>query len=72
MANMHLLPDKWFPVAIAPSDADLEVCVLDERGFHTLVFPVHKHGTAWVDSVTKKRIDIMPTHWRKWTENIRV
>jgi hypothetical protein len=71
MGEIHPLPDKWLPVAIAPSDADLEVCVLDERGLHSLVFPVHKRGTDWVDAVTKKRIDIVPTHWRKWSEKFR-
>jgi hypothetical protein len=66
MANADPLPDKWLPVAIAPSNADLEVCVLDERGLHAVVFPVHKRRTGWVDAVTKKRIDIAPTHWRRW------
>lgn len=58
-------PDKWLPVSIAPADVDLEVCVMDKRGNHALVFPVRKLGTAWVDASTKKRIDIQPTHWRK-------
>jgi hypothetical protein len=47
----------------------LEVCVMDKRGIHALVFPVHKSGTIWVDASTKKRIDIEPTHWRKWTDH---
>jgi hypothetical protein len=38
-------PDKWLPVSIAPSDADLEVSVMDKRGIHALVFPVRKSGT---------------------------
>jgi len=69
MPNVHRLPDNWLPVAIAPSDADLEVCVLDERGLHALIFPVHRRGIDWVDAVTKKRIEVAPTHWRKWNEN---
>jgi hypothetical protein len=72
MPNVHPLPDKWLPVAIAPSDVGLEVCVLDERGLHALVFPVHKRGIEWVDASTKKRIDIAPTHWRKWSESTAV
>ena len=72
MPNVHPLPDKWLPVAIAPSDVDLEVCVLDERGLHALIFPVHRVGSHWVDASNKERIDIMPTHWRRWTENTRV
>ena len=67
---VHRLPDKWLPVSIAPSDADLEVCVIERRhGVHTLVFPVRKNGTDWFDASTKKRIDIQPTHWRKWTDH---
>ncbi|MFZ0621765.1 MAG: hypothetical protein WAM76_07175 [Pseudolabrys sp.] len=61
-------PDKWLPVSIAPSDADLEVSVMDKRGIHALLFPVRKSGTDWVDASTKKRIDIAPTHWRKWSD----
>jgi len=52
-----------------PSDGDLEVCVMDKRGSHALVFPVLKSGTDWVDASTKKRIDIQPTHWRKWSDH---
>lgn len=69
MADIHPLPAKWLPVSIAPSDADLEVCVIDKKGMiHALVFPVRKNGTGWADAATKKRIDIEPTHWRKWNE----
>jgi hypothetical protein len=70
MAEMHAMPDKWLPVSIAPQNADLEVCVIDDKGgIHALVHPVHKRGADWVDAATKKRIDIEPTHWRKWDEN---
>jgi hypothetical protein len=68
MAEVHRLPDKWLPVAIAPSDADLEVCVMDGGSVHALIFPVRKSGIDWVDAVTKKRVDVLPTHWRKWDE----
>jgi len=69
MARVHSLPDKWLPISIAPSDADLEVCVMDKEGIHALVFPCRKNGAEWVDATTKKRIDIQPTHWRIWNEN---
>ena len=69
MARIHSLPDKWLPVAIAPSDADLEVCVMSNQEVHALVFPCRKSGTEWVDAATKKRIDIQPTHWRKWSDD---
>jgi hypothetical protein len=69
MTSVFSLPDKWLPVAIAPSDADLEVCVMDKQGIHALVFPSRKNGSQWVDASTKACIDIQPTHWRKWSEH---
>jgi hypothetical protein len=69
MAEIHAMPEKWLPVSIAPADVDLEVCVIDKSDTHALVFPVRKSGNDWVDASTKKRIDIVPTHWRKWDEN---
>ena len=62
----YVLPEKWLPVSIAPSDIDLEVSVMDRGDVHALVFPVRKSGTDWVDASTKKLIDIAPTHWCKW------
>lgn len=35
---------------------------------HALVFPVRKSETGWVDASTKKRVDVQPTHWRKWAD----
>jgi len=69
---VHPLPENWLPVSIAPSDADLEVCVMDKRGVHALVFPVRKNKNEWVDALTKKRIDIQPMHWRKWIDDRKV
>ena len=66
---VHLLPECWLPVSIAPIDADLEVSVIDNLGVHRLIFPVRKSGNTWVDASTKKPIDIKPTHWKKWTDN---
>jgi len=69
MTHVYSVPYKWVRVSSAPSDADLEVCVMDNHGIHALVFPCRKNGTEWVDASTKKHVDIQPTHWRKWTEN---
>jgi hypothetical protein len=62
-------PDQWLPISNAPSDANLEVCVMDSHEIHTLVFPCRRNGNEWIDASTKKRIDIQPTHWRRWTES---
>jgi hypothetical protein len=69
MAQIHSLPEKWLPVSIAPSDGDLEVCVIENGEVYALVFPCRRNGDAWVDASTKKRIDIQPTHWRLWTRD---
>lgn len=68
MNSVHALPDKWLPIAIAPDGTDLELCVIDQAGVHALVFPCRKRNTAWVDAVTRKRVDIEPTHWRRWND----
>ena len=70
MTHVHSVPAEWLPVTIAPSDADLEVCVLDyDEIVHALVSPCRKNKTEWVDASTKRHIDIQPTHWRKCTES---
>jgi hypothetical protein len=68
MGRIHSMPEKWLPVSIAPPDTDLEVGVMDKDGVHPLIFPVRKSEACWVDASTKKRIDIEPTHWRKWID----
>jgi len=60
------LPDKWLPISIAPSDCDLELCVINKHGVHSLVFPCRKYGNKWLDASPKKPIDVQPTHWRIW------
>jgi hypothetical protein len=69
MTHVHSMPEQWLPISTAPSDADLEVCVVDKHEIHVLVSPCRKDGTGWIDVSTKKYVDIQPTHWRKWTEN---
>jgi hypothetical protein len=69
MVDICSLPEKWLPVSIAPPNIDLEVCVMDRSAVHALIFPVRRNKTDWVDAKTKKRIDIVPTHWRKWNDN---
>ena len=69
MAQIHLLPKKWMPIATAPSDSDLAVCVIDERGVHAVVFPCRKNEAGWIDATTEKLIEIHPTHWRLWSED---
>ena len=68
VTHVHSLTKEWLPVSSAPSDADLEVCIIDFDGIlHALEFPCHKDKIGWFDAMTKKRLDIQPTHWRRWT-----
>jgi len=69
MEKVHRLPSKWLPISIAPSDRDLEICVIDKLGVHALVFPCRRSGTEWVDASTKRRVEVQPTHWRIWSED---
>lgn len=68
MNDVYSLPEKWLPISIAPPDVDLEICVMDKFGIHALVFPVRKRGSEWIDAFTHERVDVEPTHWRKWTQ----
>ena len=64
---MHSSSAEWLPVASAPSDRELEVCVLDYDGMvHALMFPCHRDGAEWVDHTGGRHLDIQPTHWRRW------
>ncbi|RWM06139.1 MAG: hypothetical protein E5X80_20895 [Mesorhizobium sp.] len=56
----------WNPIASAPFGRSLELAVLDEDGWHALVFPCERGREGWRDAVTGARVDIRPTHWRDW------
>jgi hypothetical protein len=66
MVEVHQLPEKWLPISIAPSDINLEVGVMDKSDVHALIFPVRKRGVGWVDALSRRPVDIEPTHWRVW------
>jgi hypothetical protein len=68
MTHFNFPSEQWLPISTAPSNADLEVCVMDSHGIHELISPCRKSGNGWIDTSTKKRIDIHPTHWHKWTD----
>jgi hypothetical protein len=58
----------WQLISTAPFDRDLELAVLDEDGAHALVFPCRRILDGWINSQTRARIDVWPTHWRDWNE----
>jgi hypothetical protein len=57
---------EWKPVSTAPFDRDLELAVIDRDGPHALVFPCRPILGSWINTETKERIDVNPTHWREW------
>ena len=58
----------WQPIATAPFDRDLELAFIDYSGTHALVFPCRRVLNGWLNAETKKRIDVMPNHWREWRQ----
>ena len=56
----------WNPIASAPADVELELCVYDCEEYHTLAFPCRRNGVGWSDVRLNKMVPIRPTHWRLW------
>jgi hypothetical protein len=64
------MPDHcgmWQPIASAPFDCDLELAVIDAGGPHALVFACRRILGGWMNAETKERLDVQPTHWRRWS-----
>jgi hypothetical protein len=66
MAMPLLKDDEWQPISAAPFDSDLELSVIDEDGAHALVFPCRRILGGWAKAEGRARIDVHPTHWRRW------
>jgi hypothetical protein len=58
----------WQPISTAPFSRDLELAVLDQDGPHALVFACRRIVGGWMNTETKERLDVRPTHWREWGE----
>ena len=64
---MSFIIIMWQSISTAPYDRDLELAVLNHVGKHTLVFPCRRTETGtWINAMTKKRVEVQPTHWREW------
>ena len=59
----------WQEIAAAPPDRDVEVAVIDKDGEHPLVVPCRRTSGGWIDAVSRRRLDIRPTHWRVWASD---
>jgi hypothetical protein len=60
----------WQSISSAPFDRDLELAVIDTEGPHALVFPCRRILHGWLKSGTGQSVDVHPTHWREWNENV--
>ena len=58
----------WQPIANAPFDHDLQLAVIDQDGAHALVFACRRILGGWMNAATKERLEVHPTHWRRWDE----
>jgi hypothetical protein len=57
----------WQSISTAPFERDLELAVIDNDGEpHALVFPCRRTLGGWIDAATKRRVEVLPTHWREW------
>jgi hypothetical protein len=57
----------WESIDTAPPfNRDVELAVVDKEGIRALVFPCRRIVGGWMNSHTKVRIDVSPTHWREW------
>lgn len=56
----------WDQISSAPFDRDLELAVIDSDGTHALAFPCRRTPQGWINTETKERIEVDPTHWREW------
>jgi hypothetical protein len=56
----------WEPIDTAPLDRELELAVMDRDGPHALAFACRRVDGGWINSKSKQRIDVRPTHWREW------
>ena len=64
--KMAVSNSPWNPIATAPVDVELELCVYDGEEYHALAFPCRRNGFGWSDVRLNKMVPIRPTHWRLW------
>jgi hypothetical protein len=58
----------WNPIATAPADAELELCVHEAEEYRILAYPRRRNGVGWFDVRLNRMVAIRPTHWRPWGE----
>jgi hypothetical protein len=64
----------WHPLttdaAKIPRDCDLRLAVIDRTGeVSALVFPSRYRKGFWVNAITGRVLELVPTHWQLWTDS---
>lgn len=57
---------EWKEIAEAPFDDDLELAVIEDEEIHRLAARCRRAPSGWIDAATGQRIEVHPTHWRRW------
>jgi hypothetical protein len=60
----------WQTIVTAPFARDIELAVINYDGTRALMFPCRRILGGWTSAKTKGRIDVRPTHWREWSQNV--
>ena len=58
----------WNPYDV-PADRDVRLAVINGGGtVHSLVFPCRRVGNSWVDTKSRRSVEVYPTHWQEWMQ----
>ncbi len=61
----------WQRAATAPFDRPIELAVIGAAGIDVIAFPCRRILSGWVAVETDEPIDVQPTHWREWRDDVR-
>ena len=56
MENKSAHCSIWNPVATAPTNVELELCIYDSGEYHALAFPCRRNGVGWSDVRLNKMV----------------
>lgn len=55
----------WQNISTAPIEQYLAVATIDDE-VHAMTFPCVLTNDGWLNAETMRRLEVAPTHWRKW------
>jgi len=60
-------PAMWEGIPTAPYNCDHDLAVIERDRVHPLIFPCRRTASGWIKAVTRERVLVSPTHWRRWS-----